>query len=448
MSVVVKKTSPVVVRPSEPVKTTTNATTMKLSSFDVDLIDRAATALLVFDHPLHDAAETIKRALSQALVHYYPIAGRIVAVDEDDDELHILCNGEGVAFVAASADCALKDAKFIDRGGAIETKATTTILLDELVVFYPDDRCGPTDPLLLMQVTEFSCGGFVLGVTWSHGIADGTGMAQFLQAVGELARRSSSPSVTPVRSDDSLPNLPPSLTALMQLVKSLEPLDLACHVITIPSTLTNRIRARFLENSVNGDDAVACTMFEAVVAVLWQCRTRAIMSSSSDSSSLSLLSFPACARKHVGAKDGYYGNCMTQQLVMATCGEVANANTMDLIKMIKRAKDEIPSLLLSKNGEGYDHLLQSIDMGQIGRVQYNSLNVSSWRNLGFDQADFGTGTPAKVMGYARPEQSLPFCVISPPCKGGKEDVDGTVVFSVCVMEEHADAFLKELESFT
>ncbi|KAF8701677.1 hypothetical protein HU200_033443 [Digitaria exilis] len=100
---------------------------------------------------------------------------------------------EGVAFVAASADCALKDAKFIDRGGAIETKTTTTILLDELVVFYLGDRCGPTDPLLLMQVTEFSCGGFVLGVTWSHGIADGTGMAQFLQAVGELARRSPSP---------------------------------------------------------------------------------------------------------------------------------------------------------------------------------------------------------------------------------------------------------------
>lgn len=36
------------------------------------------------------------------------------------------------------------------------------------------------DPLLLVQVTEFSCGGFV--------VADGTGMAQFLQAVGELAR--------------------------------------------------------------------------------------------------------------------------------------------------------------------------------------------------------------------------------------------------------------------
>lgn len=59
--------------------------------------------------------------------------------------------------------------------------------------------CRRGDPLLLMQVTEFSCGGFTVAVTWNHAVADGKGMAQFLQAIGELARGMPAPSVLPRR---------------------------------------------------------------------------------------------------------------------------------------------------------------------------------------------------------------------------------------------------------
>ena len=62
--------------------------------------------------------------------------------------------------------------------------------------------CRQTDPLLLMQVTVFACGEFVVGVTWNHVLADGAGIGQFLQAVAELARGMSLPSVVPVRSDE------------------------------------------------------------------------------------------------------------------------------------------------------------------------------------------------------------------------------------------------------
>jgi len=41
---------------------------------------------------------------------------------------------------------------------------------------------------MLVQVTAFSFGGFVVGVTWNHGVGDTMGIAQFLQAVGEMAR--------------------------------------------------------------------------------------------------------------------------------------------------------------------------------------------------------------------------------------------------------------------
>nr|CAB3462399.1 unnamed protein product [Digitaria exilis] len=176
MSVVVSKSSPEVIRPPEPLKTTTTVT---------------MRALLVFEHLGSEAIESIKRALSQALVLYYPLAGRIISSGANGDEFSIHCTGEGVEFITASVDYGLQEAKIF--GESTGAKA----LLDELAIFYPAaGSYGSSDdePLLLLQVTKFSCGGLVLGVTWNHAVADGAGITQFLTAIGELACGSPSPS--------------------------------------------------------------------------------------------------------------------------------------------------------------------------------------------------------------------------------------------------------------
>ena len=150
MDVVVRRSPAMVVRPSAA----TSGIAIKLSSFDRPNATVPVTAFLVFENPIRDAAKTIKRALSRALVPYYPISGRIVAGPgcgggDDDEELHIRCSGKGgVAFVAASANRALKDAEFFARSA--DTR--TTPLLDELAVYYPAERCGPADPLMMIKV--------------------------------------------------------------------------------------------------------------------------------------------------------------------------------------------------------------------------------------------------------------------------------------------------------
>jgi hypothetical protein len=55
------------------------------------------------------------------------------------------------------------------------------------------------------------------------------------------------------------------------------------------------------------------TVFEAVTAVLWQCCTRVAIS---DPRAPALLFIVANVRKHVGAKEHCYGNCVGGQLVM------------------------------------------------------------------------------------------------------------------------------------
>ncbi|KAF0894411.1 hypothetical protein E2562_038915 [Oryza meyeriana var. granulata] len=107
-----------------------------------------------------------------------------------------------------------------------------------LAVEYAAEGYGEAVPLLLMQETEFACSGFVVGVMWNDGVADSMGIAQFLQAVGDLTRGLPWLSVFWAScSHDSLLELPPLVAAIEKTMASLENKRFACLDITIPSTL-------------------------------------------------------------------------------------------------------------------------------------------------------------------------------------------------------------------
>jgi hypothetical protein len=424
--VVITKSLPVVVVSSTaPADTMTTVQQIKLSPFDTALAFSPSTAFQIFTQAIHQPAETVRKGLSRALVHYFPVAGR--AVVADDGDLRISCTGEGVAFVAASANCSFEEVKLCDPPFAT--------LLRDLAIDYPEESCRPSDPLLLMQVTEFSCGGYVVGTTWNHAISDGQGIAQFLHAVGELARGLPLPSVLPVScGDETLPELPPLVKALEKAMTTLPPRGFVYQDITVPWTVINRVKAEF----VGGDEP--CTVFEALVAVLWQCRTRAVMS---DSGMPAPLVFAANVRKLVGAKDGYYGNCVTSAVIVPTSGDVANGGVKDVVKLIKRAKNRIPEqfnkVLAAAAGGGEE----SADVEVQQLLGYNAFYVSTWHGLCFDAADFGGGSPARVMCHVE-LTAVPNCVACLPCKGK----DGANVLALCVREEHVDAFLQELAKLT
>ncbi|CAN6227402.1 unnamed protein product [Urochloa humidicola] len=296
---VVTKGSPAVIRPSELEPSTPPASddTVPLSSFDSCMPPFPGTMLLVFDREIEEAVDTIKAALSRALAHYPPVAGRIAG-----DGSGIACTGEGVTFVPASASCSLSEAVVPE--------------MDDLSVSYPG---------LLCQVTEFSCGGFTVGMTWNHLLADAAGMVQFLQAVAELARGGvSPPSVVPVRRwDDSLPSLPSSIVAAQKsTLLDYEPQHVARLDVIVTSSLISRIKAGGVQ---------PCTTFDAVAAVLWRCGTRAALSGRrrrrvSDASHVSVQRARARRvagwllrqlRRHAGGSG--HGGCRGQQRCRRTC---------------------------------------------------------------------------------------------------------------------------------
>ncbi|KAM0833081.1 hypothetical protein ACQ4PT_064475 [Festuca glaucescens] len=404
-----------------------------LNSTDKSRLCRPFTSLHIFDRAIHESAETVRRALSRALVHYHPIAGRLtVCTGDGDSNFQIACTGEGVAFVAATANCTLEDARFLHTPLALP--------LADLALRY-GGRCRLSDPLLMAQVTEFACGGYVLAVTWNHAIANGFGVAQFLQAVGELARGLSSPSVLPVRYDGSLPEIPQLATALGPRLAGCEHINFTYTDVTIPWSFINRVKAElFQQGRGHASGRLSCSTFEVVAAAIWQCRTQAITKGhffwayAYREAGLSILN-------RVGAKDGYYGNCIMSQVITAASSAIADGNIVEVVKLVKRGKEMITSTL--EGGERPVVLGEEI----VGTIYgYSMLVLTSWGGIGLEDMDLGGGRPARVI--ANIEMTvLPSSVMCPLCSkndGSDGKGDGVNVVAFCVREEHADGFHEEL----
>ncbi|XP_047051805.1 acyl transferase 15-like [Lolium rigidum] len=439
MRFAVSKSPPVIVRPSStelaPAPGKAKLSQVQLSSWDRSYVGFQVTALLLFDSPVNQPVEAVKKGLSRALVHYAPIAGRLAA--EDEQSLSIACTGEGVPFVAATADCAMAD-----HAGLLDGAPFSAGLLDDLAMYY-QPAARRTDPLLLMQVTEFACGGFAVGVTWNHTLADGDGMAQFLQDVGNLARADEAAVSAPLRDGGavSLPLLSPPVVAAKQwLMLNRGGMGLAYLDITIPATLINRIKSEY--KAAHAADGGYCTTFEAGVAVLWRCRTRAIIGDNYDPTATAPLAFFVNVRKHVRAVAGYYGNCAVAQVAFATAGEVVGGDIAGVIDLIKGAKDGVPDLLNAMHGgRGVEGVGEMGEEEMAAVFGYNALMVTSWRNIAFDRVDFGGGVPARVVGRWQ-QSTIPGCMAFLSCRATADA--GERMLTQCVREEHAAAFLDEL----
>lgn len=206
--------------------------------------------------------KAIERALAAALVSYYPLAGRL-AVPADGGELVVDCTGEGVWFLEAAAGCTLEDVDYLEY--------PLMMPKDELLPHptYPAADPLPEDSfILLVQVTQFACGGFVVGFRFSHAVADGPGAAQFMTAVGEIARGRAGPSVKPAWGREAIPS-PPAAAPVGPLPVPTE-LRLQYLAMDISTDYIEHFKARFLEQAGH-----RCSAFEVLIAKAWQARTRA-----------------------------------------------------------------------------------------------------------------------------------------------------------------------------
>lgn len=416
----VAKSPPELVPPAGP----TPGGVLPLSSIDKTAAVRVSVDFIqVFppssDRGGDDQVATMRQGFARALVPYYPVAGRIAEPSPGD--LVVDCTGEGVWFVQATASCSLADVNGLERPLLIP-KA-------ELIPRPPPEE-KLEDLILMAQVTKFTCGGFAVGICFSHLVFDGQGAAQFLQAAGELARGFPAPSVAPVWDRETIPDPPklprgppPSFTAF----------SFVTQVVEISPESILRIKDEF--KAATGE---TCSTFDAVTAVVFKCRALAV--DLPDAAEVRL-GFAASTRHLLQgvlpSVDGYYGNCVYPVGITRSSKTIREAALPEVVGVMREAKEALKVRFTDwmHGGAKDDHYNVPLD--------YGTVTVSDWSRVGFNEVDYGFGEPGYVF-TLNDDVNIVASVIylKPPAPKR-----GIRLMLRCVEEPHAAVFADELAKY-
>ncbi|OMO60848.1 Transferase [Corchorus capsularis] len=125
-----------------------------------------------------DHVERAKKALQKVLIPWYPAAGRF-RINEGSGKLEIDCNNQGVVFVSAVADSKLEEL-----GRLHEYKTCYENLVP---VLFPEASDVSENPIAVIQITRFACGGIAIGFGGSHALFDGIGAFNFLSSWAHIS---------------------------------------------------------------------------------------------------------------------------------------------------------------------------------------------------------------------------------------------------------------------
>nr|CAB3462075.1 unnamed protein product [Digitaria exilis] len=419
--------------PSKPASPSAEPETLELSAIDrVPGLRHAVRSLHVFRNNKDDSttthcdddgaarpAETIRSALSRALVDYRPFAGRFVGSVEAG-EACVRCTDEGAWFVEAVANCTLEEVNGLEY---------PLMLSEEELLPAPEEGVESTSIPIMMQVTEFACGGFVVGLVAVHTLADGLGAAQFVTTISEFSRGVDKPTVAPIWSRALIPN-PPKLPLSPQ--PSFQSFGFEHFVTDCTSAHIAHIKAAYFQAT-----GQYCSTFDVAIAKVWQARTKAIKYKLDSEVHVCFFANTRHLLTEVLPNDGgFYGNCFYPVTVTATAEAVITTGLLDVIKMIRDGKSRLPLEFFSwAAGEA------KVDPYQL-KFEHNVLFVSDWTRLGFFEVDYGWGPPNHILPFTYADYMAVAVLGAPP-----SPKKGTRIMTKCVEEKYIMGFKDEMKAF-
>lgn len=385
--------------------------------------------------------EVISKAVSKALVHYYPLGGTLRRRDSDG-RLELFCSaGQGVPLLVANADCTLE---------AVNHLADADLELAEQ--FVPDPN--PVDRLVhpcMLQLTLFKCGGFILGTSMHNAMCDGLSAGLFFNTVAELARGATEIKPKPVWDREKLlvPRNPPRVEdplihELLILDKGFSPYEQDVGILVkesfdVKDECLERFRSKLAEES-----GMKFTSFEALGAYIWRSKVKA---SGVADNEVVKFAYLINVRKIVkpALPIGYWGNGCSAMYVKLTAKDLIQKPLWEIAELIKKSKsnvtDEYVRSFIDFQEMHYDDGI-SAGKGVSG--------FTDWRHIGHSSVDFGWGGPVTVLplagnllGSVEPCFLLPH----PTAAEAKNNKDGFKVL-VTLPKQALPAFQKDMELFS
>ncbi|KAI3796806.1 hypothetical protein L1987_39492 [Smallanthus sonchifolius] len=390
----VKISQPITVYPAHPPFTDDHI--LPLSHLDTDrnmnVPFRYVRAYAAANNHQHtDPFHVITTALSTALVKYYPYTGSLRRRDSDGRfDLHCTV-GSGVPVIPATVDFPLSSVNYLD-------DADEKFI--ELLVPNPDQKTRLTN-LLILQVTQFSCGGYTLGASVHHVLCDGLGATLFFNAMAELARGAAEVTVEPVWERSKLlgPREPARtefpIGEFLSLDKDFLPYtglkeEVVKERFHVKDEWLDRFKVFLHENSGS-----SFTTFEALGAFLWRARVKA---SKIPKDKEVKFAYAVNIRRVVKPPlpAGYWGNGCVPMYVQITAGDLIDKPIWETAELIKKSKRNVSS----------EYVHSFIDFQELNYQK--GINAgprvsafTDWRHLGHSTVDFGWGGPVTVLPLSR-----------------------------------------------
>ncbi|KAL6851440.1 hypothetical protein ACP4OV_020373 [Aristida adscensionis] len=336
----------------------------------------------------HNSVDAIRSALAEALVYYYPIAGRLKELPKG--KLVVDCTAEGVVFVEANVDVQLDE------------------LGKPLLPPYPcveEFLCDPGDtkvvvgkPLVFLQVTQLKCGGFVLGFHICHNICDGFGVFKFIKAICDLARGEPAPTVIPLWGRELLTSHSPShftqkhlgyeplhgATAANDVMQTTPPEDMVGRYFFFGPAEISTLRSRLPEQLCK-----TSTIFEMLAAVTWKCRTAALRYAADHRVRIMFTSNSRGRwKRDPPIPEGFYGCALVFPVAETTAGELCGGPLSYALELVREAKFGVSDEYVKSTVD----LIASRDWPPL--VVDRTFVVSDITSIGEDKLDFGWGKRA------------------------------------------------------
>ncbi|XP_031504471.1 putrescine hydroxycinnamoyltransferase-like [Nymphaea colorata] len=403
---------------------------MPLSPFDTVTFDAHVGFIYVYKPP-NPPNKLIELGLRRVLAEYREWAGRLV--HDREGNRCILLNDAGVRFVEASSDHPL---------GRIDQPSPHYLQLHPPL--------EGAEELAQVQLTRFSCGSLVLGLTTHHVVADGFSISNFLVSWGKATR---SLPIRPLPFRDRsifLPRNPPKFQfdhCGWEYMKARPSPDvnggasamdvtvapIVVHKAYFPSQFLQQLKAKA---SAHGA-AKPYTTFESLTAHIWRLVTRVRRLCGSETTQIRISVNGRTRMSNPKAPMDYFGNLVLWAFPRSKAADLLNQPLSHAARLIHDAiagvnNDYFRSFIdYSSSKTKMQGLVPTADMNK--KVLCPNLEVDSWLRFPFYDVDFGGGCPYVFTPSYFPEEGMIFIV---PSIMGNGDIDAFVP----LFQEDVDGF--------
>ncbi|XP_065874655.1 BAHD acyltransferase At5g47980-like [Euphorbia lathyris] len=343
-------------------------------------------------------SSVLKSSLSAALLHYYPLAGRI------KDDVTVDCNDDGALLVEARMEVNLSEIL-----KSPDDEILKLLFPDSL--YYKDSTLiGP----VAVQVTYFQCGGMSIGLCLCHKVLDMASMCSFIKNWASIARIL----------DEKLEVCPE-----FNIGSLYPPLDLSVLKIELPPLEVKKCPSRRLGfdaqkvtklKEMMADQVPNPTRVEVVTALLYKSAiTAAAKASSSGSLQTTVLQHAMNLRTRIfpPVSEGLTGNLIGYFPV--SISEEKYIDLVWIVKEFRKMKTQFSSAY-AKACNAKELCSLVVESSKTLRACYDDDEegyfCSSWCRFPFyESADFGLGKPFWVTSVC---SALKNMIIVMDTKGG------------------------------